>query len=151
MRLALVDLAPRHLEITRAWRNHPASRAWFGDPREITPEAQRAWFAARVDDRSDRIYILEDDGRPVAQFSVYRIEGDAAEVGRFLVDPAARRRGYFSKGFALLVERMRSMGIVHTHLVVKKANAGAIAAYVRCGFRKVGDAGDDARMELDLR
>ena len=67
MRLVLVDLAPRHLEITRSWRNHPASRAWFGDAREITPEAQRAWFAGRIRDDSDRIYILEDDGRPVAQ------------------------------------------------------------------------------------
>jgi len=151
MRLALVDLAPRHLELTRTWRNHPASRAWFGDAREITPEAQRAWFAGRIRDDSDRIYILEDDGRPVAQLSVYRIEGKTAEVGRFLVDPACRRHGYFSKGFALLVDRMRSMGIARTHLVVKKANAGAIAAYVRCGFRAVGDAGDDLRMELDLK
>ena len=57
------------------WRLHPANRRWFGDSSEISFEAHQAWFERFMADKSRFGFILEEDGRPVAQ-----IRFDPAEM-----------------------------------------------------------------------
>ncbi len=57
------------------WRLHPANRRWFGDSSEISFETHQAWFGRFMADNGRFGFILEEDGRPVAQ-----IRFDPAEM-----------------------------------------------------------------------
>jgi RimJ/RimL family protein N-acetyltransferase len=149
--LRLVPLAERHLEFTRAWRNHPDSSRWFGDCAEITAEGQVRWFATHRTKPDDHIFVLEVAGRPVGQFSVYNILAASAEVGRFLVDPALRGRGYFRAGFTRLSSYCKTeLGLRELYLYVKPNNERAIASYAAVGFSRRGEFEAGLRMDLTL-
>jgi aminoglycoside 6'-N-acetyltransferase len=122
------------LDLTRAWRNDPDSRAWFHDGAAIEPEGHLAWFRAYLTRDDDYVFMVEIAGRPVAQVSLYDIRESSAEFGRLLVDPGARGGGLSHRVVALTLQAAERLGVDHLHLEVKKDNVRAIRAYEKAGF-----------------
>jgi diamine N-acetyltransferase len=151
MNLRWIALEERHLEFTRQWRNHEDSRRWFNDLRFIDENSQRAWFNSRMPNSQDFIFILEVNGSPVGQFAVYNINDKSAEVGRFLIAPEQRGRGYFDVGLRFLLTHCTDNLFLETvFLHVKSVNKRAIRAYERNRFIEVATSGDHVKMERSL-
>ncbi len=69
----------------------------------------------------------------------------------FMIDGAHQHRGYGKAALALLIERIRGLGVGEFHVSFKTANAGARRLYEEFGFEKTGESptGDTlARMRL---
>jgi RimJ/RimL family protein N-acetyltransferase len=133
------------LPVTLGWRNHPESRGWFHSTGVISPDQHRQWFARYRERDDDYVFVLELAGTPVAQTALYDIAGGSAEFGRMLVDPDARGRGISHRAIALcLLVADGPLDLRELHLEVKSANARAISAYERAGFRldRTADAPD---------
>jgi diamine N-acetyltransferase len=125
------------LEATLAWRNRDDARIWFKNPISLSLEQHQAWFRSYQDKDDDFLFIVEVNGRPVGQVSVYGIQWAAgyAEVGRFLVAPEAAARGYITHACgALLRLSRRILGLRSVFLEVFETNERAIKLYQRNGF-----------------
>lgn len=62
------------------------------------------------------------------------LQGDAARLGRVIVDPSRRGRGYGGALVEFAIETARALGMKALTLNVIADNAPAIAAYERAGF-----------------
>jgi len=131
----LRGLREADLPATFAWRNDPRSRQWFHSDAVIEWDAHLAWFRGYLEKAGDHVFVLEVGGRPVAQVSLYGVEGDAAEFGRLLVDPETRGKGYGRVASVLclrVADEVLGFGLVH--LEVKRENVAAIRIYEALGF-----------------
>lgn len=146
-------LGAADLPTTLAWRNHPDSRAWFHSSQLIEPGDHAAWFEGYLGREDDIVFILEQEGVPVAQVALYRIDRQTrtAEFGRVLVDPAARGRGLSHVLTRLCIEAARAQGITTLVLEVKESNSRAIRAYEAAGFTPDGEPIDGTvHMTMDV-
>jgi RimJ/RimL family protein N-acetyltransferase len=133
--LTLRMLEREDLPTTLAWRNHPDSRPWFHMSEALREEDHLAWFEAYLGRADDHVFIVERAGVPVAQVSLYDVEGGTAEFGRLVVDPAVRGTG-LSRGVIGLCLRVADdvLDLREVHLEVLPDNARAITGYERAGF-----------------
>jgi diamine N-acetyltransferase len=125
------------LETTLSWRNRDDARIWFKSSAPISLEQHRAWFQSYQDKDDDFLFIVEVNGKPVGQASVYGIQWDtgSAEVGRFLVAPEASGWGYISHACGALLQLSReTLGLKSLFLEVFETNERAIRLYQRNGF-----------------
>src|SRR5208283_4833067 len=125
------------LDTTMAWRNRDDVRVWFKHSQAITPDQHRAWFGHYSARDDDFLFVVEVGGRPVGQVSVYCINwvDGIAEVGRFLVAPEAKRRGYSGLAWAELLRFCSdTLHLKSVFLDVKENNESAIRIYERSGF-----------------
>lgn len=99
-----------------------------------------------------RAWVMVDDGSLlIGHFDLTLME-DTARIGRVIVDPAERGRGYGAALVGLAVESARSLGATRVALNVIADNAPAIATYERAGFQQlpVGDRPGVRSMALTL-
>lgn len=137
----LRPLLPTDLGTTLAWRNDPASARWFHSTAPVFPEDHREWFARYLRRETDYMFILEANGTPVAQTSLYGVEGDSAEFGRLLVDPFRRGQGLSHRAVALCLRIADDvLALKHLQLEVKPDNVRAIRVYEAAGFIRDADA-----------
>ena len=125
------------LETTLSWRNREDARVWFKNSNHLTLEQHRTWFHRYHDKDDDYLFIVEFDGKPAGQASIYDIQWDtgSAEIGRFLVAPEAAGKGYINRACnALLQISRRNLGLKSLFLEVYESNARAIRLYQRNGF-----------------
>ena len=86
----------------------------------------------------DTIFILEDDdGNYAGVFNLRHrlnafLESGAGHIG-YGIAPRFRRRGYATKGLALVLEEARAIGIEEAYLSVNKNNAGSLKAQLANG------------------
>jgi len=133
--VTLRDLRASDLPATLSWRNDPRSRPWFHSDAVIEWESHLRWFRSYLGKAEDHVFVLEDEGRPVAQVSLYRIDGDSAEFGRLLVDPETRGKGYGGIASRLCLRLADEvLGLRIVHLEVKRTNSAAIKIYEALGF-----------------
>jgi diamine N-acetyltransferase len=130
-------LAETDLGLTRTWRNREDVRVWFKNSSLISAEQHRAWYLRYATRDDDLVFVVEADGRPVGQASVYNInraEG-TAEIGRFVVAPEAKGRGFIGLACSELLRFCgEALNLRHVFLEVKEGNARAIKIYERNGF-----------------
>ncbi|HBU43013.1 MAG TPA: N-acetyltransferase, partial [Microbacterium sp.] len=102
-------------------------------------DAVSAWVM--IDDRADVI----------GHFDLALDEG-TARIGRVIVDPSRRGRGYGSALVRLAIEEARALGARALTLNVVADNAPAIATYERAGFQQLpmSDRPDVRTMALTL-
>jgi diamine N-acetyltransferase len=147
VRLRLLDR--RDLEATLAWRNRDEARVWFKSSGQIAPADHEAWFERYRLRDDDFVFIVEADGRPVGQASVYGIDwaARAGEVGRFLVAPGEAGKGYLGRACRELVRFCHgALGLTYLYLEVLPGNDRAIHLYTRAGFVEEGRTGGLIRM-----
>ncbi len=127
----------RDLERTLAWRNRDEARVWFKTSSLITMEQHRSWFQRYQELDDDFLFIVENDGVPVGQVSIYRIDWKTshAEVGRFLVAPEASGQGYIGQACAELLRFcLDTLKLRNVFLEVYESNHRAVNMYRRNGF-----------------
>jgi diamine N-acetyltransferase len=131
------------LVTTMAWRNREDVRVWFKNSQAITLDQHRAWFSQYASKADDFLFIVEAEGKPVGQASVYRIDSDEfnAEIGRFLVAPEAAGRGYIGLACSELLRFCAdTLNLKSVFLEVKENNRRAIQIYTRNGFLLDGNS-----------
>ncbi|GIF49585.1 aminoglycoside 6'-N-acetyltransferase [Asanoa ferruginea] len=121
------DIAPLALI-----RSSPEVTHWWGDEED---------YPAAVADDLDRTYVVEVDGRMVGAVQTYE-EADPmyrhAGMDIYL-DPHAHNKGIGTDAIRTMAKHLfHTVG--HHRLVIDPAaaNAAAISAYERVGFRRVG-------------
>lgn len=151
--LEVRDAARTDAVVLWAWRNdHSVRRASFhGD--WISWDAHCAWLAARLDDPSSRLYVVELDGLPAAQVR-FDLDGDAAEIS-VSVAPAARGRGVGTAAVRQACLRVAGdTGIRSIVARVKNDNMTSLRLFEKAGFHDEGEetvAGCEARrLRLDI-
>lgn len=85
-------------------------------------------------DTSGRRLTMVEDGDVVVAYALVGVVGDFAELLRFGVAPAQRRRGLAGALLAAAVSAARTGGAERMLLEVSEANAAARAFYDRAGF-----------------
>ena len=141
------------LSVTLGWRNRDDVRVWFKTSKVITMDQHRAWFAQYASRDDDFLFVVEANGRPAAQASVYRIDWNekTAEVGRFIAAPEARGLGYVGLACTELLRFCAlALNLKSVVLEVKEDNTRAIQLYERNGFREEDRSHGLIRMSLSL-
>lgn len=146
-------IAEADLDMTMGWRNRDDVRIWFKNSQLVTPEQHRAWYYRYLTLEDDFVFVVEVQGRPVGQASVYGINraDGSAEIGRFLVAPEARGRGYIGLACAELLRFCgQACNLKRVFLEVKENNERAIKIYQENGFREEARAEGLIRMGRSL-
>jgi RimJ/RimL family protein N-acetyltransferase len=137
---------PADEDLVLAWRNEASARAASVNTEEIAPEDHHAWFARKLGDPDCVLLILEEDGDPIGQVRLDRVNTDLAELSIVLAPPA---RGRGLGGEALrrtVIDAPRLLGIRDIRALVRRENAASLAVFGAAGFHVVG--GNDETLEL---
>jgi RimJ/RimL family protein N-acetyltransferase len=133
MRLTLRPAADSDAALLRSWRNDPDTRAASRNTAEVEEAEHESWLAGVLADAGQRLFVAEQDGRPVGQVRLQRAD-DAWEIS-VTVSPEARGAGL---GAALIeggVERLRAEGAQGAvEAWVRAGNAASLGAFRRGGF-----------------
>jgi RimJ/RimL family protein N-acetyltransferase len=133
-----------------AWRNDPRTRDASFDQEEISSEDHRAWFARKRADSGCAILIIEDDGRPVGQVRLERLQSDLAEVHVGLA-PEARGRGLGRAALRLAVRQASELlGVQDLRALVKADNEMSLRAFGAAGFEETGKTDDIVELRRSL-
>jgi RimJ/RimL family protein N-acetyltransferase len=135
------------------WRNLEDVRIWFKTSGRIDPGQHRAWFEQYSAKDDDFVFLVEFEGAPVGQASIYGINrvDRTAEVGRFIAAPEARGRGLMDLACAELLRFCAdTLRLTSVYLDVKEDNGRAIALYRRQGFEEEGRREGIVRMRRSL-
>lgn len=153
-RLTLRPITEADLDRTLSWRNREDVRIWFKTFDRIDPGQHRLWFAQYSERDDDFVFLVEFDGAPVGQASVYGIDraDRTGEVGRFIAAPEARGRGLMDLACAELLRFCSdTLQLTSVYLDVKENNARAIGLYRRQGFEEEGRRDGIVRMRRSLK
>lgn len=127
----------KDLETTLSWRNRDEVRIWFKTSNPLSWDQHYAWYKRYINKDNDFLFIVEVDGHPVGQASVYDIDwvSGSAEVGRFLAAPEGKGRGYIGQACAELIRACAGrLGLRYIFLEVLENNERAIRLYERNDF-----------------
>lgn len=122
------------------WRNDAEAVRFSETGRAVDVEAHEAWFAARLEDPSTRIWIAERDGRPLG---TVRIEVRAA-VGAVSIAVAPEWRGQGIGGRILRLVQDELEGdfqVESLTAVVRVDNAASLRLFEHAGFRPTEERG----------
>ena len=119
------------------WANEAAVRHNAFNPEPIQWEVHLNWLTQKLGQETARLWIIEQNGQPVAQIR-YDDRGDGrAEIG-YSVAQGARGQGLGSK---VLQETAalacRALGVAAVYGVVFQSNIASIRAFEKAGFRKL--------------
>jgi RimJ/RimL family protein N-acetyltransferase len=129
------------------WANDPIvrSNSFHSDP--IPWEDHVRWFEARLRSESTRIWLGEDQGRPIGQVR-YERDGDETEVA-ISVAPDQRGRGYASLLLTLTAPlACRSLGAAVLIAYILPDNGASAGAFAKAGYRRVGEIERFGRLAL---
>ncbi|HET6201326.1 MAG TPA: GNAT family N-acetyltransferase [Planctomycetota bacterium] len=153
--VVLREVEPADLPLLRRWRNDPASRRWFFDPRPVTEEAHEAWYNGYLRAEDEVLFVIEGEGRPIGTIGLVGIDRrrGTAELGRMLIGEGSARGKGFGKASVRLLLRYAfgPVGLSRVFLEVQEDNARAIGVYEACGFRREGVLRESYEDERGLR
>ncbi len=140
-------LSPDDLPYTLAWRNQDDVRKWFKYNGSVTAEQHLAWFEKYRVNADDFVFMVEhrENQERLGQVAIYDVDGvrRQAEVGRFIVAPAAIGRGFMTQAMqALATCATQQLGLSRLFLEVFAHNLRAIRLYERVGYKQC-HANDD--------
>jgi RimJ/RimL family protein N-acetyltransferase len=120
------------------WRNDPGTRRGFLNPSPVRHGEHQSWFGRTLAARDSRIYIAEEQGRPVGQLRLDRRGRDTAEIS-FSIERTSRGRGLG----AVLLKRAATAGrrdLAVSRLVahVLPDNVASAIAFLKAGYRFTG-------------
>ncbi len=122
------------------WANDPNVRAASFSTDAIGWDEHVAWLSNRLADADSRMLIALEDGSPIGQIRLDRIDDQEAEID-ISVAPECRGRGYASR----MLERtawdvFRERSFFRLHGFIRPENQVSARAFEKAGFRRVGEA-----------
>lgn len=133
-------------ELLWRWANDPLARAASFDSRQIEWDEHVAWFQARLNDDSSRIYVVEESAQAVGVLR-FELEERGNAVVSINIAPDARGRGLgpvaLRQGCALVSERD---AVTSVTAYIKADNVASRRAFDQAGFVLAGEVtlGDNA-------
>lgn len=135
------DLTPRDLPMVARWLEEPHLKEWWGDPVEAIEEIEAA-----IDDISTEPLIVELDGRPIAYLQNYDPHLEDGHpyqdqptgtlgLDMSIGDPALVGKGHGSAIIRQFAAQLFDEGAPRLIIDPDPANARAIRAYEKAGFR----------------
>ena len=102
----------------------------------IVPPWTRAAFAAELDKKSGRFWVLTDDetDSKVVAYAVFSFPADQAHIVTFAVHPEHRRQGLGVYLIRRLIHYVMRKGGSSVVLEVRKSNKAAVQLYQSSGF-----------------
>lgn len=139
----------RDSELLLAWRDDPDAVRFSRSGRAVPPAVHRAWFEARIDDPSTRIWVGEVDGAAAGQVRV-DVE-DATGLVSIAVARGARGGGVAGSLLrGLETELGADLQVTRLVAEVRHDNEPSIRAFHRAGYVHRGDAGDFHLLERTI-
>ena len=130
-----------------AWRNDPDTRAASFTEDEVTPEAHARWLTSKLTDRDCALLIVEDEGRPIGQVRLERVDDRVAEIHIGLA-PEARGTGLGRAALSLACEDAPNLlGVSEVRALVRRENEASLRAFRAAGFAEVATS----REAVELR
>lgn len=131
------------LPLLMQWRNDPQTAPHFFHSGPLSPARQRRWFEAFLSRDDEEYWIGErcEGGVPLGTIGLARIDRRhrRAELGRVLVAPEHRRRGYAREMCRLAVEyAFEELDLRRVWLEVFADNEPAVRLYRELGFVEEG-------------
>ncbi len=137
----LREITPADSPHLYRWRMDPSSRPMFRQTEEVSFAAHEAYLARYFSrENTDRWFVMEAQGRPVGAVALYGIAPGAteAEWGRLIVPPEERGHGFAYRGFLLLIEDARRIGLTSVFCEILQGNTVVERIHERLGFFVTG-------------
>ncbi|MBN9165050.1 MAG: hypothetical protein BGO98_36710 [Myxococcales bacterium 68-20] len=136
--IRLVPIGDADLEQVRTWRNLPQIREQMVFRDLITPEMQRAWFAA-LDKAKNLYWIIEAAGARVGVIHLKDIDLElkSAEWGIYIVDEERGAMAVLKSAIALFDVAFDELGLERIRATVLPTNDRAIRMNVALGMSAV--------------
>jgi UDP-2,4-diacetamido-2,4,6-trideoxy-beta-L-altropyranose hydrolase len=120
------------------WRNEEATRLNSIEQAPVPWGSHVAWLDRKLADGSCRIWILEDEARPVGQIRFER--RDDVAVVNYSIDAGHRGRGLGTAILKISAGRAcQELGAVRLSGLVKVSNEASCRAFVAAGFVRASD------------
>jgi RimJ/RimL family protein N-acetyltransferase len=120
------------------WANDPVVRAASFDSRPIPLPDHQRWLQRKLADRSCRLFIVLDDGRPIGQVRLEQSSGTEAEI-HVSLDAAARGAGRGTAAVKAACDIAAGAGVTRVVAHVKPDNPASLRAFEKAGFIRTGD------------
>lgn len=150
----MLDLRPAGLgdeALLLAWRNDPVTREASFDTGKVDPAEHHRWLAGKLEDPDCVLLIVEEDGRPVGQVRLDRLDGESAEISIALA-PKARGRGLGRGALRRAVlEAPTLLGVSTVKALVKRGNDASLASFAAAGFLVIGERDGVVELQADSR
>lgn len=148
-------LEAEDLDKTLIWRNDNDSRKWFKNDIILSWEMHQNWFNNYLSKDTDIVFAIESNtnAKLLGQVACYNINMHlkTAEVGRFLIDPQMRNKGYMHKAIQLLLKFCKEdLMVEFVYLEVLESNCRAINLYRKLGFSEVPSESASPMLKMNL-
>ena len=124
-------------ELLWHWVNDPQVRENSLHPEPISLVPHLQWYQAKLESPATRIWIIEENGAPIAQIRYDRIEPSSAEID-YSVAFAYRGRGVGTEAvrhtWALACKELEVVQVVG---LVLAANVASCRVFTKAGFEQV--------------
>jgi|GEM_PF-1247446 len=132
------------------WRNAPWGVALSGTGRAVSPEEHGRWFSQTLAGVARRLFVIEEQGRPVGMIR-YDVVGKAAVEITILVLPERVGAGLGTAAFRHSLALMAGWRPLRTILArVLRSNSRSLAFFRHLGFAIVEDDGTSSLVRLEL-
>lgn len=116
--------------------NDPETRRQSFSMEKISWEEHQKWFDEKLKEKQFFMYVLEHEGKRVAQSDFHLNEGVATAA--VVVAPEQRGKSYGAMVIKLGIEMLRQECRIHRVIAfIKKDNTASVAAFEKCGFEFV--------------
>jgi UDP-2,4-diacetamido-2,4,6-trideoxy-beta-L-altropyranose hydrolase len=119
------------------WSNDPVTRNNSFNKKPILWSEHVDWYQKKLNSKDCRIWLLEQNGIPVAQIRYDRLDHNRAQIS-YMVDPDQRAKGFGTKILqmtSLLACEELAVTILEGEMFAH--NTGSIKAFEKAGFAKI--------------
>lgn len=132
------------------WREADGASRFYRSGKPTSWVGHLQWFQAALDDSQRKLYIVEENGSPVAHLRFDFSNASLPEVG-LAVDPEKKGVGLGLGTVARAVSHAREMGWPGLSAEVHKENKASGRVFERNGFRPVTQNSTFTSYQIDLK
>jgi UDP-4-amino-4,6-dideoxy-N-acetyl-beta-L-altrosamine N-acetyltransferase len=137
--ILLKEITEDDIELVRQWRNLPEVSEYMYTSGEITAEQQRAWYEKVVADPTQKVWIIEYEGKKLGVASLYNIKHSfkSAYWAFYLGDSSVRGAGIGGKvEYNVCRYVFEELGLNKLLCEVFTWNEAVIRMHEKFGFRR---------------
>jgi RimJ/RimL family protein N-acetyltransferase len=167
--ISFLPVEPKHYPLLRKWLGEPHMQDWWGEPEE-----ELGFIRDMVEGRdTTRPFLIALDGKPAGYVQYWfighhqnaewiadhpwlaELPSDTVGVDLSIGDAAQLSQGIGSAALAAFVAQLRRQGYTNIIIDPDPANARAVRAFTKAGFRPIprlqGRTGDVLIMQHELK
>ncbi len=138
IKVKLVPMSIRDLELVMAWRSHPDAYQYFQAQNGPLVWSEHLRFWNSRTNRKDYIITVYEDGiwRKVGNLNLTLLNTNTPEIGIIIGELTAHNRGIGSKAVALGLQELKKLGFTQTTVVIHESNTASIKLFEKFHFVK---------------